>query len=113
VTLVERSAAALRAIRTNVEALALPGVEVRAEPVERVLARAPAAPYDVVFADPPYADPVAGVLEVLAGQGWLSPDAVVAVERATRDPRLEWPAGLEAVQSRRYGDSTLWYGRRS
>jgi 16S rRNA (guanine966-N2)-methyltransferase len=110
---VERSAAALRAIRTNVETLALAGVEVRAEPVERVLTRAPASVYDVVFCDPPYSQSVGEVLEVLAGPGWLAPDAVVVVERATRDPQLSWPDGLEAVHSRRYGDSTLWYGRRS
>jgi 16S rRNA (guanine966-N2)-methyltransferase len=113
VVLVENAAAALRAIRTNVETLALPGVEVRAEPVQRALSRPPAAVYDVVFCDPPYSEGVAEVLDVLAGPGWLEPDALVVVERATRDPQLSWPDGLEPVQSRRYGDSTLWYGRRS
>jgi 16S rRNA (guanine966-N2)-methyltransferase len=111
--LVELSTAALRAIRTNVGALELPGVEVSAEPVERLLSRAPAAAFDVVFCDPPYVQGVAEVLEALAGPGWLVPGAVVVVERATRDPQLSWPDGLEAVQARRYGDSTLWYGRRS
>jgi 16S rRNA (guanine966-N2)-methyltransferase len=78
-----------------------------------VLTRAPTAAYDVVFCDPPYVQPVAEVLDVLAGPHWLAPDAVVVIERATRDPQLSWPDGIEAVQSRRYGDSTLWYGRRS
>jgi 16S rRNA (guanine966-N2)-methyltransferase len=113
VVLVERAPAALKAIRANLATLALPGVEVRAEPVERMLARAPDAAYDVVFCDPPYTDPVADVLEALAGPGWLSPGAAVVVERASRDPELSWPPGIEPVQSRRYGDSTLWYGRRS
>jgi 16S rRNA (guanine966-N2)-methyltransferase len=113
VVLVEQAAAALRALRANVAALALPGVEVRGEPVERVLATTPAAAYDVVFCDPPYAQPVDDVLAALSGPGWLMLDAVVVVERATRDPALDWPAGLEPVRSRRYGESTLWYGRRS
>jgi 16S rRNA (guanine966-N2)-methyltransferase len=113
VVLVERGVAALRAIRANVAALGLPGVEVRSEPVERVLATTPAAAYDVVFCDPPYLQPVAGALEALSQPGWLSPAAIVVVERATRDPVLAWPDGLEGVRSRRYGESTLWYGRRS
>jgi 16S rRNA (guanine966-N2)-methyltransferase len=91
----------------------LPGVEVRAEPVERMVASEPAAAYDVVFCDPPYVQPVAAVLESLTLPGWLAPDAMVVVERATRDPELSWPGGLEPVQSRAYGDTTLWYGRRS
>jgi 16S rRNA (guanine966-N2)-methyltransferase len=67
----------------------------------------------VVFCDPPYADPVAEVLDALASGGWLTADAVVVVERATRDPELHWPDGLEPVRSRSYGEGTLWYGRRS
>jgi 16S rRNA (guanine966-N2)-methyltransferase len=113
VVLVERAAGALRALRANVEALALPGVEVRAQPVERVLAAVPDQPYDVVFCDPPYAHPVAWVLDVLAAPGWLATDGVVVVERSSRDPELVWPDGLEPVRSRDYGEGTLWYGRRS
>jgi 16S rRNA (guanine966-N2)-methyltransferase len=113
VVLVERAAAALTAIRANVASLALPGVRLRAEPVERFLARPPDTAYDVVFCDPPYADPVDAVLEALAHPGWLASGAAVVLERATRDPELSWPAGIEPVRSRTYGDSTLWYGRRS
>lgn len=113
VVLVEREPAALAALRANVTALGLPGVEVRPEPVERFLAAAPAEPFDVCFLDPPYADPVDGVLAQLCADGWLRPEAIVVVERATRAGDLAWPLGLEPVRSRRYGDTTLWYGRRS
>jgi 16S rRNA (guanine966-N2)-methyltransferase len=112
VVLVERDPHALRAMRMNADALGLVGVEVRAEPVERVLAARATAGFDVVFLDPPYSDPVDGVLNRLIEGGWLAPNAVVAVERASRDGRLNWPAGLDAVRSRRYGEATLWYGRR-
>lgn len=88
-------------------------MEVRGEPVERMIAAGPDTAYDVVFCDPPYADGVGAVLEALAGPGWLTSDALVVVERATRDPQLQWPAGLEPVRSRGYGEGTLWYGRRS
>ena len=93
VLLVEHGARAARVIRQNIEAIGLPGAEVIADRVERVLARGPApaggqdgtapaggqdgtAPaggqdgtaqgrYDVVFADPPYALADAGVSRVL------------------------------------------------
>ena len=63
VLLVEHGARAARVIRQNIEAIGLPGAAVIADRVERVLARGPAGrigaepagPYDVVFADPPYA----------------------------------------------------------
>ncbi|HVF20048.1 MAG TPA: 16S rRNA (guanine(966)-N(2))-methyltransferase RsmD [Mycobacteriales bacterium] len=110
VTLVESDARATKTIRDNVKAVGLPGAEVVAEPVERVLGAEPSL-YDVVFADPPYDDPVAAVLETLVP--WLAADAVIAVERASREAPLVWPAGIEGVRERRYGDATLWYGRRA
>jgi 16S rRNA (guanine966-N2)-methyltransferase len=112
VVLVERDPKALRALRANIETLGLAGVAVRGEPVERVIAQNAAAPYDVVFLDPPYSDPVDGVLERLAAGGWLALDGLVVVERASRDREPAWPAGITALRSRRYGEATLWYGRR-
>src|SRR4051794_5212728 len=54
--LVESSPRAARAIRANIEALGMRGdAELIADRVERVLRAAPAEPYDLVFADPPYA----------------------------------------------------------
>jgi 16S rRNA (guanine966-N2)-methyltransferase len=113
VVLVERDAKALRAIRANVEALGFPGVSVRAESVSRVLAGDPGAGFDLVFADPPYADPIEAVLQALIGPGWLRPGGIVCVERATRSDAFAWPEGLEELRCRRYGETTLWYGRRS
>lgn len=110
VTLVESDARAIKSVQENVKAVGIAGAEVVAEPVERVLGGEP-SPYDVVFADPPYDDPVTGVLELLVR--WLAPSAVVAVERASRDAPLVWPEGIETVRERRYGDATLWYGRRA
>jgi 16S rRNA (guanine966-N2)-methyltransferase len=119
VVLVERDPKALRAVRANVDTLGFVNaagravVTVRAEPVERVLGVPPVTAYDVVFVDPPYATPVAPVLVRLVEAGWLADQGVVCVERTTRGPALTWPDGIEAAQSRRYGEATLWYGRRS
>ena len=123
VLLVEHGTRASRVIRENIEAIGLPGAVLAADRVERVLARGPAPAggqdssaggrYDVVFADPPYALPQAGVsmvMSLLAGHGWLVPGALVIVERATRSGPPNWPEGFMAVRSRRYGEATFWYG---
>lgn len=123
VLLVEHGARAARVIRQNIEAIGLPGATMVADRVERVLARGPApaggqdctaeGPYDVVFADPPYALADAGVTQVLsllAEQGWLAPGALVIVERATRSGPVSWPGGFVADRARRYGEATFWYG---
>jgi 16S rRNA (guanine966-N2)-methyltransferase len=112
VLLVERDLKALRALRANIDTLGLDGVECRGEPVERVLAAPAAAPFEVVFLDPPYADPVEDCLQRIVAGNWLAADGVVVVERASRDQQPGWPAGVEPVRSRRYGEATLWYGRR-
>jgi 16S rRNA (guanine966-N2)-methyltransferase len=114
VLLVEHGARAARVIRQNIEAIGLPGAEVIADRVERVLARGPSERrYDVVFADPPYAladAEVARVLALLAERGWLAPGALVIVERATRSGPLSWPDGFVPDRARRYGEATFWYG---
>ena len=111
VVLVERDANAARAAANNVATLGLAGVELRTDDVARFL-REPSTPYDVVFVDPPYAESTDGVLALLLDGGWLAPGGVVVVERDSRGAPPVWPAGIEADRSRRYGDSTLWYGRR-
>jgi 16S rRNA (guanine(966)-N(2))-methyltransferase RsmD len=113
VVLVENDPAALTALRANAAELALPGVVLRAEPVERFLDTDAEAGFDVVFLDPPYVDSVDQVLQALVSNAWLAPAGVVVVERASRSSGVEWPTGITGDRSRRYGDTTLWYGRRS
>ncbi|MGH3152320.1 MAG: 16S rRNA (guanine(966)-N(2))-methyltransferase RsmD [Streptosporangiaceae bacterium] len=114
VLLVESGDRASRVIRQNIEAIGLPGAELAADRVDRVLARGPSGGrYDLVFADPPYAlagDEVAAMLAALADRAWLAPGALVIVERATRSGPLSWPDGIAADRARRYGEATIWYG---
>jgi 16S rRNA (guanine966-N2)-methyltransferase len=112
VLLVEHAPGALAALRSNVAALDLTDVEIIADQVERLLTRPAPQMFDIVFLDPPYADPVDPVLQMLVDNGWLADDATVVVERATRSGAPAWPAELSEDRVRRYGDSTLWYGRR-
>ncbi|MEU0572085.1 16S rRNA (guanine(966)-N(2))-methyltransferase RsmD [Nonomuraea sp. NPDC005983] len=113
--LVESDQRAVRTIRANVDALGLPGARVVADKVERVLGRPPEGePYDIVFADPPYAladEDVTRVLELLRDNGWLAGEALVAFERETRGKSLVWPEGYFEERVRRYGEASVWYGR--
>ncbi|MFI7418970.1 16S rRNA (guanine(966)-N(2))-methyltransferase RsmD [Nonomuraea sp. NPDC049684] len=112
--LVESDAKAVRTIRANIQSLGLDGAELVADKVERVLARPPEEPYDIVFADPPYAlgdGEVTRVLELLRDNGWLMDEGLVAFERETRGKSLMWPEGYVEERVRRYGEASVWYGR--
>lgn len=114
VLLIESDPVAARVIQANLAAVGMPGGKVVTGQVSRVLAAgpSPAQPFDVVVADPPYAvtnEEVTAMLSALSA-GWLTPAAVVAVERASRDEPFSWPAGYEPDRSRRYGEAAFWYG---
>ncbi|RZU73927.1 16S rRNA (guanine(966)-N(2))-methyltransferase RsmD [Micromonospora kangleipakensis] len=118
VLLVESDPRAARVIRENVAALrAAPAARLVTGRVATVLAAGPDGdPYDVVFADPPYAVPdeeITAMLAALVDGGWLAADALVVVERSSRTGPVTWVEGVTAERSRRYGETTLWYGRRS
>jgi 16S rRNA (guanine966-N2)-methyltransferase len=120
--LVESDPKAARIIRENIGTLRAGGAaRLVTGKVGQVLASPPeGGPFDVVFADPPYAlgdDELAEVQRALVDNGWLAGDAVVVLERSTRTTvrgaPLTWVDGITADRSRRYGETTLWYGRRS
>ncbi|MEV0808581.1 16S rRNA (guanine(966)-N(2))-methyltransferase RsmD [Micromonospora sp. NPDC050200] len=118
VLLVESDPRAARVIRENVAVLrAAPAARLVTGKVAGVLAAGPdGEPYDVVFADPPYAVPDAEITALLASlvaYDWLAPDALVVVERSSRTGPVGWVEGITAERGRRYGETTLWYGRRS
>ncbi|MBE1487792.1 16S rRNA (guanine(966)-N(2))-methyltransferase RsmD [Plantactinospora soyae] len=124
VLLVESDPRAARIIRENLAALRstpaspLSGTaRLVTGKVAQVLGTPPGGgPYDVVFADPPYAVPdsdLTVVQEALRDNGWLAPDALLVLERSTRTGPVDWVQGITAERSRRYGETTLWYGRRS
>jgi 16S rRNA (guanine966-N2)-methyltransferase len=118
VLLVESDREAAQVIRRNIETVGMPGARLIQDRVDRVLKRGPgdAAPRQLVFADPPYSTSdgeLTAALEMLAGGGWLAVRAVVVVERDTRSGPPAWPAGYSLDRSRRYGETTLWYGSAS
>lgn len=113
VTCVEQDRRTAALVRDNARSLGL-GVDVVTSAVARHLGQPPPTPYDVVFADPPYPLPTTTVhddLVALREHGWLTPGALVVVERSIRGEALAWPAGYEELRERRYGETVLWYGR--
>jgi 16S rRNA (guanine966-N2)-methyltransferase len=117
--LVEAQPGVARLVRANLRTAGLAGAEVSVARAERLAAGpvpgpVPGEPYDIAFLDPPYTvtdEAVRAVLTDLLGNGWLSPGALVVVERASRGGEFGWPAGYVTERSRRYGEGTLWYGR--
>ena len=112
--LVESAREALAALRANVAALDLEDcAEIVAGDVAQALRRAACAgPFDLVFADPPWAKvdsgPPAAVLSDLARRGGIAPDGRVVLEHSARTPPLDVD-GLVRLDTRRYGDTALTF----
>jgi 16S rRNA (guanine966-N2)-methyltransferase len=110
--LVERDRRALEAIDTNVEHT---GFADRARVVRADVAAfldvppPPEAPFDLVFADPPY-DVSEETIEALIGRlgepGWLSPGATVSIERSIASP-LTLPKSFRTGWERTFGDTLV------
>src|SRR5690606_39079942 len=76
----DRSAGA--AIGANTADLGAPPARVHPVPAQKFVRQPPAAPYDIVFLDPPYDVPTAAVTELvatLADDHWCHPDGLVVV----------------------------------
>jgi 16S rRNA (guanine966-N2)-methyltransferase len=103
-TFVDADPQAVRSIKENLRAtgLAERGRVVQAD-VLRFLADPPADPYDVAFADPPY-----------AFDGWPALLAVVPARLLAIEARAHVDVGerWHAIRSRRYGDTVLTLVRR-
>jgi 16S rRNA (guanine(966)-N(2))-methyltransferase RsmD len=109
-TFVESDPKAVQIMRKNVTACRLlDQAELRLDSTERFL-RTPRSwngPYDVVFADPPYADQAAiGLVLDSWASGLLAADAVLVIEQHAR---VDAPATDHARLVRRYeyGDTAL------
>lgn len=113
VTMVEQDRRTASLITRNAVTLGFSRARVVAAAVSSVLQSSPAAPYDLVFSDPPYPLPdtdVAADLAALVAHGWLVPGALVVVERPVKRSQVLWPDGIEEDRTKRYGETALWYG---
>ncbi len=113
VTLVEQDRRTASLIVRNAATLGFARAQVVTSAVASALRSPPAAPYDLVFSDPPYPTPdeeVAADLALLVDHGWLVAGALVVVERPVRRSAVVWPEGIVAERTKRYGETALWYG---
>lgn len=113
-TFVESDRRAIAVLEANVASTGLGAAIVTRLDVRSAVSARARTPVDLVLLDPPYALAQHDLLDVLTRlvvNGWLADDAVVVVERPTREPPPVWPAGLVLDRERRYGDTRLWYLR--
>ncbi len=107
---VESDAKAAKVIKGNIRELGVNASVARMKAA--VFVEAPiGTDFDLVFVDPPYAlatESVAELVRQLKERG--APEALFVVERSTRDPFV-WPDGVEGLRSKKYGETTLSYGR--
>jgi len=110
VVFVEERAQAVAALRRNMESLGVTEMaRVLPLPAARALRLLCAEGFraEVIFADPPYAEPRwPDLLAGLGESGLLSPGGLLVVEHALKRPP-ETPAGLERGRSYKYGDTGL------
>lgn len=110
-TLVESAKAAAAVIARNAGELGFTDrVTLLRREVQRALPELAerGARFDLVFADPPYAQSGSQlVADELARLSLLAPGGRAVLERSKREPRPVVPEKLQVVEERRYGDTVL------
>ncbi len=104
---VDSSRQSLEIIRHNLEQAAF------AEQAQAVLSKAeaflkkPSGPYDIVFLDPPYADELPPLLELIAASGFVKSGGIVIAEHFRKQSSPERAGSLSLYREARYGDTVL------
>ncbi len=105
---IEMGADARGAIRDNIEALGLQGrTKIFRRDASRLGEAGTIAPFDLVFADPPYRKRLGekALASALSG-GWLKPIALCVVEEAADAP-FDLPAGFRLLDMLKQGGSVV------
>lgn len=107
--LVEQNAGMCAIIRDNLAHTRLSSIaRVHKQAVATFLAHPPQAPYDIVFMDPPYADPeITTTVGTVAERGFLAPDGLLVLGHSARREFEETIGPLVLEKKRCHGDSCL------
>jgi 16S rRNA (guanine966-N2)-methyltransferase len=111
--LVDNAQDAVTTAKENARSAGLAGdVRIRKAAASRYVEREASkdGPFDLVFVDPPYDEPLDGVLSVLGPH--LDADGRVVLERRWRDEPAPTAPGLVVEADRRYGDTRVLVYRR-
>lgn len=111
--LVEKERSSVRFAQQNAKELGTENVRCVAARVELFLVKRAAQPFNLIYADPPYAlaeEPgfAAGLLQSIEKGDWLEQGGIVTVERRSGPPAEE-SDGWVLLDSRKYGESALDY----
>jgi 16S rRNA (guanine966-N2)-methyltransferase len=106
-TFIEEAAEGRGLIRENVETFGLQGrTKIFRRDATGLGAVGTIAPFDLVFADPPYGKGLGErALRSARDGGWLKPDALMVLEEAA-DANLDL-GGFEVMDERHYGDTIV------
>lgn len=109
VTFVERDAAAAREISAHLTEWGARGATVERTDARGFLERTPAAPFDIVFLDPPFASTLLDEAAARLEQGgWLADGALIYVERpadaAAKAPAGAVPAAWAPLKAKQAGE---------
>lgn len=111
---VERDRGACRVIEENLKKTALAGGQIRPMEVSRFL-QGRGSGFDLVFADPPYADglsdPSSELMKVDDWSDWLADEGYLILEQEASSDLMDL-GGLEVLQSREYGRSRITFYRK-
>lgn len=103
VVFVESNRRAAEAIRGNISRLEIRGAEVFPSDARDFLAAAPAAPFDIVFLDPPYGGGTSGICRRLDAGGLVGPGGRIFIESAAPPGERDLPADWSPLARRRAG----------
>ncbi len=109
-TLLEIDPRVVRVARGNVDRLGLGSdcVVRRGDALRLLRSRLPGAPFDVAFVDPPYGSGLQEpVLRTLGEWRWLSPGALVVLERSADEGLDDAYGSLELKRTERYGSTEI------
>jgi len=107
VTCVDSAAAAIRTIHANVRTAEFTDQSTVLRRRVEVFLKKPKEQYDLILADPPYADDnlAAAIVELVPGA--LAPDGRLVLEHLSRHPPPAPPPALALDRTRSHGDSAF------
>jgi len=109
---IERDPALARAIAATAETFGATGLEVATADAKSWLARETRR-FDVIFLDPPFAEPVLpAVCRRIEAGGWLKPGGFVYLESPAAAGEPELPAGWSLLKAKKAGEVGYHLARR-
>jgi 16S rRNA (guanine966-N2)-methyltransferase len=107
VTCIDSAAAAIRTIHANVRTAEFTDQSTVLRRRVEVFLKKPRERYDLILADPPYADDNLAAAIVELAPGALAPDGRLVLEHPSRHPPPAPPPALALDRTRSHGDSAF------